>query len=813
MKKNPTIFKKQIERFTPTISSGLSCVQVKSRVDDGLINVAEEKYSKSYLGIFTDNIFTFFNLLGLIVFIALLSVGAPLFDFVFVLVYLSNITIGITQEIRAKKCIDRLSLVAKKTVQVVRDGKVTEIMPSDIVLDEMIKLSAGAQIPTDCVIADGDVEVNESLLTGESVPVKKAKGDTLMSGSFIVSGNCFAVAEHVGKDNYVQSLSAQAKKYKKPHSEIMDSLKLMIKIIGCVIIPIGVAYIIKSYFLMNVSLQEAVLKTSTPVIGMIPSGMFLLTSLALAVGIIKLSAHNTLVQDLYSLETLARVDTICFDKTGTLTDGNMTVKEVISLKEDYPAEKISEIMSRALGILNDENSTATALAKYFGKSKKDAVSDKSVTCVHFNSSRKLSAVTFENSKTYAFGAPEFVLDKNAYSKLRAETEKYAQQGNRVLIFAESDSPVSGENIPTDFIPVAFFLLTDNIRVEAIETVRWFKENGVQVKVISGDNPLTVSEVSQRVGIENADKYISLEGLSDEDVYKAATEYTVFGRVSPEQKAILVKSLRAAGHVTAMTGDGVNDILALKEADCAVAVASGSEAARNIANLVLLDNNFNSMPQVVYEGRRVINNVQSSSSLYLMKTFFTMFIAFITLILPFMETYPWTLRQMNLLEIFVIGVPSFFLSFQPNKERVKGKFLRKLIAKALPSAAVMVLSVAVVEVINLFAGRFDEETYRTLGVFAFTFAGLVNLFVICKPFNTFRFILMTGCSIVVSAVFAVTVLSGIPALEFAKLSPVAETYPLLLLLFVIIIVDVPLALLLKKLSDKFTDIKVRKIKNT
>ena len=786
-----------IERYSPTITSGLSSFQVENRIKQGLTNKNEDKYSKSYLSIFVGNICTFFNLLGLLVFIALIICKAEIFNFVFVLVYLSNITIGIVQEIRAKRCIDKLSIIATKKVTVIRDNKTDEILPENIVLDDVILLSSGQQIPTDCIILDGETEINESLLTGESVPIKKKNNDQLLSGSFIVSGKCYAIAEHVGKDNYAQKISAQAKKYKKPHSEIMESLKLLIKIIGSVIVPIAIAFILKSYVIQKADLFDSLKRTSALVIGMIPSGMFLLTSLALAIGIIKLAKHNTLVQDLYSLEMLARVDTICFDKTGTITDGNMTVKAIKVLCDNLSETEVNQTISSLLFAVKDENHTALALKEFFGTDEFFI----SKYALPFNSERKFSAVTFQNGSTFALGAPEFVLNKEQYQSVIKIVEKSATQGYRILILAKSLAEISDNVIPNDFKPVALILLMDNIRENAVSTVKWFKENGVKVKVISGDNPITVAEVSKRVGIENAEKFISLEGLSHKEVASAANEYTVFGRVTPDQKAILVKSMKANGHVTAMTGDGVNDVLALKEADCAITIASGSDAARNVAHLVLLDDNFDSLPNIVFEGRRVINNIQRSASLYLMKTFFIMILSVLTLILPYIKVYPFDLRQMNLLEILVIGIPSFFLSLQPNKDKVEGKFLKTIIMRSLPGAFLMIFSVAVIEILKLTLGYFDEEVYRTLGVYAFTFAGTVNLLLICKPFNKYRAVLFSTCFGLILITFLITVFGGIPMLGLVKLSPLSIYYSHILFLLGIILIDIIIALLIQATVEK------------
>lgn len=784
-----------VERFSPDASIGLTSEQVAKRQEQKLVNSATKKYSKSYLNIFVNNVCTFFNLLGLIVFIALISIEAPLANFVFALVYLANLSIGIIQELRAKKCIDKLSIVATKNIKCLRNAEEVEIPSTQIVLDDVLFLGIGNQIPTDCVILDGNVEVNESLLTGESVPVKKKAGDSLLSGSFIVSGICKVQAIKIGKDNYVEQLSAKAKSYKKPKSELMDSLKFLIKAIGMIIVPIGTLYFLKSYVLLGATLDDSILRTSTVVIGMIPSGMFLLTSLALAVGIIKLAKHNTLVQDLYSLEMLARVDTICFDKTGTITDGNMTVKDVVVLSNGDA--DINKIMSSMLGTLNDNNQTAIALFEHFGQN----VEFSAKNFLPFNSARKLSAVTFEKVGTYSFGAPEFVLSKEEYAKIEDTVNAYAEQGLRVLVLANSQGEIKDDVCPKDFLPIALITLVDNVRSDAIDTISWFKNNDVDVKVISGDNPVTVAEVSKRAGIPNADKFINLEGLTDQEVYESATKYTVFGRVSPEQKAILIKALKDAGHVTAMTGDGVNDILALKESDCAISVASGSDAARNIAHLVLLDNNFNSMPKVVYEGRRVINNVESSASLYLMKTLFTMILATATFLLPYMKTYPFELSQMNLLEIFVIGIPSFFLSMQPNDSRLEGNFLSYVLKKSLPSALLMVLSVAIIEIFYKTLGTMPIEVYRTLQLFALTFAGLISLYMICKPLNKYRLILFGFSFIVLVSVAVMTIFKGFSALNLVILSPIKEYWHHLLLLFTVILIDVPLLKLLEKLCSK------------
>ena len=799
--KKTSVESAKIERLNPDINNGLSTKQVSDRFAAGLFNCVKQKYSKSYFSIIINNVFTVFNLLGLLVCIALIAISGTyevkLSDFFFVFFYIANISIGIIQEIRAKKCIDKLSLVSSKNTKAIRNGETIEIATDEIVLDDVLILGIGNQIPTDCKILKGEIEVNESLLTGESVPVKKKPGDTILAGSFITSGICTVLADKVGKDNYVETLSAKAKQYKKPHSEIMNSLKVIIKIIGFIIVPIALLWILKTTLVSKLGIEIAIYRTSTVVIGMIPAGMFLLTSVALAVGIIKLAKHKTLVQDLYSLEMLARVDTICFDKTGTITDGKMTVTELEPLTN--ADMQIKEVISSMLGSLKDENQTAIAMRNYFG----DAVSISASQILPFNSARKLSAVTFDSLGTFAFGAPEFVLQSDEFNKYKEKIEDYAKKGLRVLVLARSNESLGEDFIPNNFEALALIIIADNVREDAISTIKWFKDNGVQIKVISGDNPITVSEVSKRVGIDNADKYVSLEGLSDEEVFNIANEYTVFGRVSPEQKAILVKALKANGHVTAMTGDGVNDILALKESDCAISVAAGSEAARNVSHLVLLDNNFNSMPQVVYEGRRVINNVQSSASLFLMKTIFTMLMGLFALCLPYMDAYPYKLSNMIMFEVFIIGIPSFFLSFQPNDSRVEGRFISYVIKKSLPSAILMILSVMIVEIFRMaldISG--NDEVFNTMGILVLTFAGVINLFITCKPLNKYRSFVFFSNLVIIILITAISLFGYLEStLSLVSLMPISTYWFNHLIVLGITVLDLPLAFLLHKLFDK------------
>ena len=659
----------------------------------------------------------------------------------FLVIITCNIVIGIVQEIRAKKTIEKISLVSAPTATVLRDGYKHEIPVDEVVLDDIIYFSTGKQICADCKLVEGEVEANESLLTGESVAVKKKKGDLLYSGSFIASGKCTARVERVGEFNYTAKLSAKAKEYKKPKSELLKSLNIVIRCIGVIIIPLAILMYYNNFNELGV-ISDTIKKTAGSIIGMIPSGMFLLTSVALAVGVIKLAKKHTLVQDLYSIEMLARADVLCLDKTGTITDGSMKVNSVIQLKDVN--HTINDIMGSMLTALEDNNQTSRALATHFGYSKEFT---KSVV-LPFSSARKLSAVTFKNNETYVFGAPEFVLkEKNA--EVEKLVKQYASKGFRVILLASCQGSIEGDKVPLKRTPIAIIVIEDHIREDAAETIQWFKDNAVQIKIISGDNPITVSEVSKRVGVENAEKFISLEGLNEQQVIDAADKYTVFGRVSPEQKMILVKALKNKGHKVAMTGDGVNDILALKEADCSIAMASGSEATRNVSHLVLMDSNFASMPSVVAEGRRVINNIQKSSSLFLMKTLFTMFLSVFCLILH--TQYPFNTNQVLLLETCVIGIPAFFLSLQPNKEPIQGRFLPNLITSALPGAIIFTLNVIAMFVFDSIVGTSGQ--FETMGSLVVTMAGFLVLFKLCKPFDIYRSCLFAGMVVVSVLVLA------------------------------------------------------------
>ena len=810
-----------VPRFNADAEEGLSKSQVEERQEQGLVNRAQKKYSKTYKSIFISNICTFFNLLCLLAALALLSAHAPITQFTFVLIFLCNICMGIIQEIRAKKKIDRLSILSSPTARVIRDRKKREIPISEIVLDDILLLGAGQQVPADCIMLDGAAELNESLLTGESVPVKKENGETLYAGSFVASGHCAVRVDKIGEDTYISKLTARAKKYKRPNSEIMNSINLFIKVIGFIIIPIAIFMFLTNFknlggswadiragggffatlFSNNPTLNDTIQKTCSVVIGMIPSGLLLLTTVALSVGMIRLAKYNTLVQDMYSLEMLARVNVLCLDKTGTITDGRMKVSDCVLLN-NATEYSVDDILGSMLASLKDNNQTSIALYERFGHSSALQAS----AILPFSSARKLSAVTFGEAGTFAMGAPEFVL-KPMPIRVEKIVKQYAQMGLRVLVLAHSPAQIQGDKLPTVFRPIAIITLSDNIRPDAIETIKWFRENDVAVKVISGDNPVTVSEVARRAGIKNASQFLSLEGLSDIEVENAANQYTVFGRVTPEQKAILIRSIKKAGNTVAMTGDGVNDILAMKEADCAVSVASGSDAARNVSNLVLQDNNFGSMPKIVNEGRRVINNIKDSASLYIMKTLLTMLLALVCIFTG--SAYFFTTNNMLMFEVLISAIPSFVLSLQPNTNRVKGKFIPFVVSRAMPGAFTMAFGILAFYIINqtslssLFeftnAAGETETVYNAMLMMSLTFTGLVMLFRICQPLNLIRTTLFFCMTALCVTVLAVPVLGNI---VYEGWDTLKFNLTQILLLVVIVQAAVPISSILIKFFDMF-----------
>ncbi len=772
-----------IVRFNPDPKVGLTANEVNKRNEENLLNISKLKTSKSLASIFIKNVFTFFNMTCLIVACALIVVGAYS-DLLFMVIVILNTIIGIVQETKAKRIIDKLSLTNSNFTKVVRDGEEEEIYKTEVVLDDVLCLNPGMQIACDSIVLSGQVEVNESLLTGESQPVKKMEGDCLLGGSFISSGSCKAKVNKIGDENYISQLSQKAKTFKQAKSELLTSLRTLIKIITIFMVPIAIMMLYNnySYYSDNPALEYSlsymvITKTSGCIIAMIPAGMFLLTSVALAVSVIRLSKKHTLVQELYCIEMLARTNVLCLDKTGTLTNGSMSVKsvELLSNKTD---KEVDKIVASMVASFHDANHTALALKSYFGKPTYTA--EKSIP---FSSERKFMGCKFKNSNAYKLGAYEYVIDKPS-QELKTKAENYATNGYRVLLLTECDKNFSNASSK----PIAFILLQDNIRKDAPKTIEWFKQNDVDIKIISGDNPITVSEVARRCGVENYDKYISLQGLSNNEVMEVATKYSIFGRVSPEQKAILVKTLKSQGKTVAMTGDGVNDILALKEADCSIAIAAGSDAARSVSQLVLLDSNFSSMPSVVAEGRRVVNNIQKSSSLFLMKTIFAISIAIFVLCMN--KTYPFSPIQFILLEMFVIGLPSFFLALQPNINRIKGKFLSNLLKNALPAGICLFSVTIAMYIYQIFTG-IRTEVLVTMASLAIIVVGFIALFRMCRPFNWFKSMMYIICLSI-----CITCIVCIPEL----FRYVSISYTDTLFLLVVCQASYPLYVILNKIFD-------------
>ena len=751
MKKEKEI--KIVERYSPDINQGLSLLQVQQRKKDKLTNKIKQKSSKSIWKILLDNIVTFFNLIWILILIALILVESYS-NLLFVVVVSLNTLISIFQEIRAKITVEKLKLITTPRVKVLREGKFYQIFSNDIVLDDIIYLTTGNQIPSDCVLLEGFCEVNESLLTGESKSIKKQSGSNLLAGSFLTSGSCKARVEKVGKDNYIQTVASQAKKFKSPTSNLFKDINSIVKYIGIMILPVGGLMFLSNFMNYNKNIYIAVEKTCGSIIGMVPAGMFLLITIALAVGVIKLAQKKTLVQDLYSIEMLARADVLCLDKTGTITDGTMQVKEVLSLKNlDID---VNLLLANHLANQNSTNSTSSAMIRFFGTEQTLVVHNK----INFSSERKFSATSFENVGTIAMGAPEFLgikLEKSVLTKIRKRTSK----GERVLVVGYGKKNIEDDKLP-ELEAVALVVIEDHIRDDAVDTINWFKQNGVAIKIISGDDPVTVSAIAQRVGVQDFDKTISLDKMSLQEVAKIADKFTVFGRVSPEQKHTIIKALKNSGHVVAMTGDGVNDTLALKEADCSISMADGSDVARGLSHLVLLDSKFSSLPEVVKEGRQVVNNVQQSSALYLMKTFFTIALSLITVVT--LSAYPFSPKQLYLLEMLVIGLPSVILALQPNDKMIKGNFTKQVLKNSIPYGMLILANVLIIQVLYNF-GVFTAEEFTSLGTLVLTSTGFLNLVRLCYPFNLLRIgclaislVLIVGANLIMPAFFGVSLVT-------------------------------------------------------
>lgn len=747
------VLEDSIPRYYDTpITEGLTDEIVEARKSLGLVNSTGEEKGKSIPAIIFSNIFTFFNMLYFVI-AAILIVFKSYKNLGFLPLIFANLAIGIFQEIRAKITVEKMTLLSAPTATVIRNGVKLEIPVNEIVLDDIIFFSSGKQICSDSIVVEGSIEVNESLLTGESDAIVKNKGSQLYSGSFVTSGLCVARVDKVGKDNYIERLSADAKKYSAPKSELLNTLRNIIKFISIIIIPITALYLISAGVLNDFSrenLSKIIPETAYIILAMIPAGLFLLTSLALFAGVIRLAKNKTLVQELYCIEMLARVDVLCLDKTGTITDGTMRVCDCIEVK-NYTDYTIREIVGSMMSALEDRNPTSDALVKYFDVNNVLTP----VSTVPFSSKRKYSAVTFAGEGTFILGAPEFVL-REGYEIVRTKVERFAKQGCRVLVLGHATNKIKDGELPKTVKAIALIVIQDHIRDDASDTIDFFKNNGVDVKVISGDNPETVSEIAKRVGIEGAERYISLFGLTDDEVRESIFEYTVFGRVTPNQKKIIVQELKAHKKTVAMTGDGVNDILALKEADCSIAMASGSEATRYVSHLVLMDSNFASMPKVVNEGRRVINNIQKSSALYLTKNLFAILLAIMYIIIGFKTKggyrWPFEATHFYLIEWFILGFATTCLSLQPNNDIIKGKFLSNVIRGILPAAITILLFNLILYFLKDIPGFEvlidDKDAFVTIASIVNTTVMLVTFYDACRPFNWFRKIVFSSTIVII-----------------------------------------------------------------
>ncbi len=790
----------KVERFNPKQTAGLSERQVLDRFEQGLVNVDRAKKGKSVFQIIIGNIFTFFNIIYAVV-AAILIYYQQYKQLTFLAVVAANTLIAVIQEIRSKKSLDKLNLVSHPMAAAVRGGKQVKVPVDELVLDDIVLYEAGKQVVADSVVLSGTVESNEAILTGEAEPVVKQAGDVLFAGSFIVSNNCVARVDKVGKYNYIEKLTGKARLYKKPNSQLLKSFNIILYVITALLPPL-------TYFMWRVNFTAsngdfllALVNTVSPVVGIIPAGPFLLTSVTLAVSVIRLAKNHTMVQELYCIEMLARVNTLCLDKTGTITDGTMKVIDYVDLRLGGEKYTVGEIVGAMQNALNDRNSTAKALAGYFGGA--EAASLKKTTVVPFSSARKFSAVSFDKNGTYFLGAPEFILPASAKGRVDDLVKKYAEKGCRVLLLAHSSSSIfvsekHSTQLPMVRKPVAVIVIEDHIRPDAPETFAWFRKNGVNIKVISGDNALTVSKIAEKAGIENFDKYISLENISDEGIYEIADKYTVFGRVSPDQKAVLVKALKSKKRTVAMTGDGVNDILALRESDTSIAMASGSDAARNVSHLVLMDDNFANLPKVVGEGRRVVNNIQNASSMFFMKTVYTIALMLFIIVMDIgfgkSYYYPYKMTNIILLETVVVGLSTVLLALQPNTNIIKGHFLANVFRRSMPASLTFFAS-------TMFLYFFQaktllpqtQESLVTLAAITYTFIGYYALYMACKPLRPWKIALLVS---ILAMLIAGTLFFG----GFLDYEPLAREE--ILLLLTTVFGAAPLYLMLYKIFNGF-----------
>lgn len=724
-----------MERIAADPQSGLSAEQVKRRFAQGENNYKVESSTLSVPEIVRSNVCTYFNLVFAVIAVLLAIVGAWS-DMLFLPIIVANTCIGIIQEVHSKKVLDKLSILNAPHAVVIRDGKRQEIPADQLVLDDIVEFSAGSQIPADAKVVSGELQVNESLITGESDEIEKREGDSLLSGSFVVSGKACARLEKVGKDSYISKLTLQATKSKKgEQSEMIRSLNYLIMVMGIIIIPIGIALFVQSFIYNEGTFHDSITGMVAAIIGMIPEGLYLLTSVALAVSSVRLAQKKVLIHDMKCIETLARVNVLCVDKTGTITEPGMHVYD-FSVLDGADQLEISQLLADFVAAQENDNATMEALKAHFSNGSGMRARE----VYSFSSETKYSGAVMNDGKSYVIGAPEFVL-RGQFAQYQEQIATYSSKGYRVLVFAQYEGTLDRKPLTEPVLPLCFVMLANPIRKGAKETFTYFAENDVDIKVISGDNPLTVSVIAAEAGIVGAERFVDASILKEKEDYdRAVEEYTVFGRVTPSQKRMLVQALKEHKKTVAMTGDGVNDVLALKDADCSVAMASGSEAASNVAQLVLLDSDFSRMPSVVAEGRRVVNNIERTAALYIVKNIFSMLLAIFSVIL--MLDYPLEPSQVSLISMFTIGIPSFVLALEPNKDLIRGHFLTNVLVRALPAG---LTDFIVVSGLVIFCREFqvDLDCLSTSCTILVAIVGFMILHRIARPMNTGHIVMLVG----------------------------------------------------------------------
>ena len=760
----------RMERIAADPQSGLSAEQVKRRFAQGENNYKVESSTLSVPEIVRSNVCTYFNLVFAVIAVLLAIVGAWS-DMLFLPIIVANTCIGIIQEVHSKKVLDKLSILNAPHAVVIRDGKRQEIPADQLVLDDIVEFSAGSQIPADAKVVSGELQVNESLITGESDEIEKREGDSLLSGSFVVSGKACARLETVGKDSYISKLTLQATKSKKgEQSEMIRSLNYLIMVMGIIIIPIGIALFVQSFIYNEGTFHDSITGMVAAIIGMIPEGLYLLTSVALAVSSVRLAQKKVLIHDMKCIETLARVNVLCVDKTGTITEPGMHVYD-FSVLDGADQLEISQLLADFVAAQEKDNATMEALKAHFsngsGMRAREGYS--------FSSETKYSGAVMNDGKSYVIGAPEFVL-RGQFAQYQEQIATYSSKGYRVLVFAQYEGTLDRKPLTEPVLPLCFVMLANPIRKGAKETFTYFAENDVDIKVISGDNPLTVSVIAAEAGIVGAERFVDASTLKEkEDYYRAVEEYTVFGRVTPSQKRMLVQALKEHKKTVAMTGDGVNDVLALKDADCSVAMASGSEAASNVAQLVLLDSDFSRMPSVVAEGRRVVNNIERTAALYIVKNIFSMLLAIFSVIL--MLDYPLEPSQVSLISMFTIGIPSFVLALEPNKDLIRGHFLTNVLVRALPAG---LTDFIVVSGLVIFCREFqvDLDCLSTSCTILVAIVGFMILHRIARPMNTGHIVMLVG-------VIAGWILCMLFGRSFFGITEISKQCEMLMVIFAII----------------------------